>query len=44
MNAALPVAIDTVSKALVDDFPEGVRDSIAEGAVERCKVVAAAAA
>jgi len=40
----LPDAITTVCKKLPKDFPETVRDSIAEGALKRCGIIAAASA
>ena len=38
----MPDAIATVCKSLPKDFPEAVRDSIAEGALKRCGIIAEA--
>lgn len=39
----LPTAIETVCASLPADFPAELRDSIAEGALRRSKVIAAVA-
>jgi len=38
----MPDAIATVCRSLPKDFPEAVRDSIAEGALKRCGIIAEA--
>jgi len=44
ISDTLPGAIATVSNSLPDDFPEALRDSIAEGALKRCGIITKAAA
>ena len=43
ISGALPRAVEAVCKSLPGDFPEALRDSVAEGALKRCGVIAAAA-
>ena len=40
VSDTLPDAIATVSNSLPEDFPEALRDSIAEGALKRCGTIA----
>jgi len=44
ISDTLPDAITAVCKSLPEDFPEALRDSIAEGALKRCGIITKTAA